>query len=82
MRKHIMPMAILIVTLLVVRQVYPYVSGNDPSLVDGYSVEPVAQGLGGPTCLVWADDVHLLLCDRDSGQIIELNITSDERRTL
>ena len=32
--------------------------------------------------MVWADDVHLLLCDRDSGQIIELNITSDERRTL
>ena len=82
MRKHIMPMAILIVTLLVVRQVYPYVSGDDPSLVDGYRVESVAQGLGGPTCLIWADDVHLLICDRDSGQIIELNITSDERRTL
>ena len=44
MRKHIMPMAILIVTLLVVRQVYPYVSGDDPNLVDGYSVESVAQG--------------------------------------
>ena len=43
-----MPMAILIVTLLIVRQVYPYVSGDDPSLVDGYSVESVAQGLGGP----------------------------------
>jgi len=82
MRKHIMPMTILIVTLLVVRQVYPYVSGDEPKIIDGYRVESVGSGLGGPTCLVWADTENLLVCDRDGGQIIEFNITSNERRTL
>ena len=82
MRKHIMPMAILIVTLLLVRQVYPYVSGDAPNVVEGYSVESVAQDLGGPTCLVWAAATHLLLCERDGSPNIELKLTSTEPRTL
>lgn len=82
MRKHILPLAILIVMLLLVRQAYPYVSGDDPTVMDGYRVEMVAKGIGGPTCLVWADAEHLLICDRDGDQIIELNVTSDERRVV
>ena len=82
MRKHILPLAIVIVTLLMVRQVYPYVSGDDPNVVDGFRVESVATGIGGPTCLVWSDAEHLLICDRDGGRVVELNVTSDNRRTL
>jgi len=82
MRRHLFPMAMFIVVLLLARQLYPYVSGNDPTVVDGYTVIKVAGDLGGPTCLVWHDAEHLLICDRDNGQIKELNISSDERRVL
>lgn len=82
MRKAVLLVVLAIVSLLVVRQAYPYFSGNDPTVLDGYAVTKVAEGLGGPTCLVWLDDVHLLVCDRDEGAIVELNIDTDERRTL
>ena len=38
MRKHILPVVVLLVGLLMARQLYPYVSGNDPKVVDGYEV--------------------------------------------
>jgi len=82
MRRHMLAVALFLVALLVVRQLYPYVSGNEPDVVEGYEVSLVASGLGGPTCLVWANETHLLVCDRDRGAIVELNIETDERRTL
>jgi len=82
MRRHLLPIVALLVALLVARQLYPYVSGNDPTVVDGYTIVNVAGGLGGPTCLEWYDAEHVLICDRDGGQITELDISSDERRTL
>ena len=82
MRRHLFPVVSLLVLLLLVRQLYPYVSGTDPSIVDGYEVNLVSENLGGPTCLVWANDTHLLVCDRDGGRITELNIQTDARRTL
>ena len=82
MRRHILPLAIVLVALLVTRQLYPYISGEDPDVVDGFEVQKVASKLGGPTCLVWSDSDHLLVCDRDSGSIVELDLRSDERRTL
>ena len=51
MRRQLLPVVLLLVALLMVRQIYPYVSGNEPNVVDGYEVERVATGLGGPTCL-------------------------------
>ena len=68
--------------MLLARQLYPYVSGNEPTVVDGYAVNRMASELGGPTCLVWANASHLLVCDRDGGQIFSLDISTDERRTL
>ena len=53
MRRHVLPIVALLITLLLLRQVYPYVSGQDPTVVDGYEVREVAGELGGPTCLVW-----------------------------
>ena len=82
MRRHLLAVALFLVALLLVRQIYPYVSGNEPTVVDGYEIHLVATDLGGPTCLVWANHTHLMVCDRDSGAITELNIESDERRTL
>ena len=82
MRRHLLSVALFLVALLLVRQIYPYVSGNEPTVVDGYEIHLVATDLGGPTCLVWVNHTHLMVCDRDSGAITELNIESDERRTL
>ena len=82
MNRHLLPVVTLFVTLLLARQLYPYVSGAEPTVVDGYHVDRVAGELGGPTCLVWANTSHLLICDRDDGQILSLNVLTDERRTL
>jgi glucose/arabinose dehydrogenase len=82
MRRHLVPLVVLIITLLLARQLYPYVSGADPSVVDGFVVTEVSSGLGGPTCLVWQDEHTLLICDRDAGQILALNISTDERSTV
>ena len=82
MRRHLLPVVTLLIALLMARQLYPYASGSEPSVVEGYEVKRVADGLGGPTCLVWANDTHLLICDRDGGAITELNIQTDERRVL
>ena len=82
MRRHVFPVVTLLIALLLARQLYPYVSGNEPTVVDGYAVNRVASELGGPTCLVWANASHLLVCDRDGGQIFSLDISTDERRTL
>ncbi|MCH1540806.1 MAG: hypothetical protein L7S56_05160 [Candidatus Poseidonia sp.] len=77
-----MPLVVLLLMLMLTRQAYPYVSGNNPTVVEGFEVQVIAQGLGGPTCLLWEDVDQLYLCDRDEGRIILLNTTSDERRTV
>ena len=82
MRRHLFPLVMFLVALLMVRQVYPYATGLEPTVIDGYEVSQAASQLGGPTCLVWANTTHLLVCDRDGGQIMELNIETDQRRTL
>lgn len=82
MRRHAFPVVMLLITLLFTRQLYPYVSGSEPTVVDGYVVDEVASGLGGPTCLVWSDDTTLLVCDRDGEQILSLNLLTDERTSV
>src|SRR6056300_103137 len=81
MRRHAFPVVMLLITLLFTRQLYPYVSGSEP-MVDGYVVDEVASGLGGPTCLVWSDETTLLVCDRDGEQILSLNLLTDERTSV
>lgn len=64
------PIVLICVTLLLTRELYPYANIHDPRMVvEGFAVEEVVSGLGGPTCLHWADENWLLVCDRDSGQI-------------
>ena len=63
--KHALPIASVLFFLLVAREIYPYVEPLNSEVVDGYAIEKIATGFGGPTCLEWADDHHLLMCDRD-----------------
>ena len=80
MYRNIFPFVLMIMTLLIARQIYPYTSFMEPEVPDGYSIEVVATNLGGPTCLEWHDEDRLLVCDRDEGRILlldaELNRTT------
>ena len=51
MLRHLPPIAVVLVLLLVARQIYPYSSFNTPKVDDGFEIEVVATDLGGPTCL-------------------------------
>ena len=59
------------------REIYPYTEPLNSEVIDGYAIEKVASGFGGPTCLEWADEQHLLMCDRDGGRILSLNSTDN-----
>ena len=71
--KQALPIASVLFFLLVAREIYPYVEPLNSEVVDGYAIEKIATGFGGPTCLEWADDHHLLMCDRDGGRLLSLN---------
>lgn len=74
MLRHLPPIAVVLVFLLVARQIYPYSSFNTPTVDDGFEIEIVATNLGGPTCLEWFDASTLIVCDRDGGQIYTLDM--------
>jgi len=78
--RHVPPVVLLLICLLLARQIYPYSSFNSPSVEDGYEIEIVATNLGGPTCLEWFDAETLIVCDRDGGQIYALD--TEYRRTV
>ena len=66
---------VLVIILIAGRSIWPYLDVHDPSVVDGWSVETVTEDLGGPTCLIWQDADHLLVCDRDGDRIHRLTMT-------
>ena len=74
-RTHLLPATLLLFFLLVAREIYPYVEPLNSEVEEGYTLEKIATGFGGPTCLEWADDQHLLMCDRDGGRILSLNVS-------
>ena len=78
--RHVPPVVLLLICLLLARQIYPYSSFNSPSVEDGYEIAVVATNLGGPTCLEWFDAEMLIVCDRDGGQIYALD--TEYRRTV
>ena len=72
--KHIMPIVALLFFLLIARQIYPYTTPfNSRVIEEGFVIEQVASGFGGPTCMEWVDETHLMMCDRDGGRIIILD---------
>ena len=72
-QKHLIPIVLLLFFLLVAREIYPYVEPLNSEVEDGFIIEKIDSGYGGPTCLEWADNTSLLMCDRDSGQILLLD---------
>ena len=77
LRRHIVPVALILVFLLLARQIFPYATPSNEVLVDGYEIEKVVGGLGGPTCMEWDELGNLLMCDRDGDRIILFNTSDD-----
>ena len=73
MLRHVFPFVLMVLTLFIARQIYPYTSFMEPEVPDGFSIHVVATDLGGPTCLEWYDEDTLLVCDRDDGRILVLD---------
>ena len=72
LRRELLPIVMGLVFLVVAREIYPYAGVMEPKFWDGYEVETIATGLGGPTCLVFDGD-ELLICERDGGRILNLD---------
>ena len=71
-RRELLPIAIALISIIVAREIYPYAGVMVAEIQDGYKQETIATGLGGPTCLVFHEDV-LLVCDRDDGRIVTVD---------
>ena len=72
LRREFLPGVIALLFLIVARQIYPYAGVMVADLWEGYEQETIATGLGGPTCLVFHNDV-LHVCDRDDGRILKID---------
>ena len=69
--REVGPVILIIFSLIAAREVWPYADVHDPHLlIDGFVLEEVMSDLGGPTCLHWATDSALLICDRDEGTLL------------
>ena len=58
-------LSLIFVALLILQMVSPYLGWSDPDVEEGFAIEEVVSGIGGPTCLEWVSDSDLLVCDRD-----------------
>ena len=76
-KRDIFPVFMVIIFLILARQIYPYAGVMDPRIVEEYrgqfQIETLTNGLGGPTCLEFWNETHLLVCDRDGGRILILD---------
>ena len=73
LRRELLPIVISLVFLILAREIYPYAGVMVAEIHDDrYEIETIATGLGGPTCLVFHEDV-LHVCDRDGGRIITID---------
>ncbi len=71
-RRELLPVVAILLFLIIAREIYPYAGVMEAEIADGYSQETIATGLGGPTCLVFDEEV-LLVCDRDGGRMVTVN---------
>ena len=81
--------ALLIISIFILgilREVSPYIFKPEPSVIDDeIQIEEVASGLGTPTCIFWASEEWLLVCDTDSQSILALELSDgifSEPRTI
>ena len=80
--KQITPIVALLFFLFIAREIYPYADPLNPEVAEGFEIEKVATGFGGPTCLTWVSEDLLLMCDRDGGRILLLDATDGFRETV
>lgn len=80
-RRHTTPVVALLLFLLIAREIYPYTEPLNAEAIDGFEIEKLASGFGGPTCMTWAEADLLLMCDRDGGRILLLNASQDFSHT-
>ena len=73
-RRELLPIVCILIFLIIAREIYPYAGVMEAQIADGFEQETVATGLGGPTCLVFDEDI-LLVCDRDGGRIVTVEGT-------
>ena len=71
-------LTLLFVILLILQMSPPYLGWSDPEVEDGFVIDEVVNGLGGPACLEWVSDRDLLVCDRDGDVIRLLNFDLSE----
>jgi glucose/arabinose dehydrogenase len=74
LRQELIPIVCILVFLIIAREIYPYAGVMEAKIADGFEQETIATGLGGPTCLVFDEDI-LLVCDRDGGRIVTVEGT-------
>ena len=73
-------LSLTFVVLLILQMASPYLGWNDPEVEDGFVIDEVVSGLGGPACLEWISDRDLLVCDRDGDVIRLLNFDIDSNQ--
>ena len=73
-------LSLMFVALLLLQMASPYLGWTDPDVEDGFEIDEVVSGLGGPACLEWISDRDLLVCDRDGDVIRLLNFDIDSNQ--
>ena len=61
-----------LIAMLLASHIFPYTQFSEPTIGDNYTIELVAEDLGGPSCLEWVNSSILLICDRDGGRLVSL----------
>ena len=75
-------LSLIFVLLLIFQMIAPYLGWANPEVEEGFVIDDVTNGLGGPTCLEWVSNYDLLVCDRDGGTIKLLNFNIDSNSSL
>ena len=75
--KGVGTLSLIFVMLLIVQMISPFLGWDDPEVEEGFVIDEVTNGLGGPACLEWISNYDLLVCDRDGGTIKLLNFYID-----
>ena len=75
-------LSLMFVLLLIFQMIAPYLGWANPEVEEGFVIDDVTNGLGGPTCLEWVSNYDLLICDRDGGTIKLLNFNIDSNNSI
>ena len=63
-------LSLTLVVLLILQMASPYLGWSDPDVEEGFVIDEVVNGLGGPACLEWSQRVIYLFAT-------EMEVSSD-----